>query len=101
MIADKGVTDVFERYAGRAVNFLAVLLCLSVMIIPIKLVLNESISKYNDTGIFVDSAEVVKTLATTMKPGDAVLTTDPEYSTLFFTYGISMSTIINMGSMRK
>jgi 4-amino-4-deoxy-L-arabinose transferase-like glycosyltransferase len=84
MIADKGVTDFFERYTGRAVNFLAVLLCLSVMTIPIRLVLNESISKYNDTGIFVDSAEVAKTLATTMKTGDAILTTDPEYSTLFF-----------------
>ena len=84
MIADKGVTDAFECYAGRAVNLIAVLLCLGALTIPLRLVLNDSISKYNDTGIFVDSAVVAKTLATTMKSGDAMVATDPENFTLFF-----------------
>lgn len=84
VIADKGVTDVFECYADRALHLIALLLCLGALTIPIKLVLNDSISKYKDTGVFVDSADVAKTLAMTMKSGDAMLTTDPEYSTLFF-----------------
>lgn len=84
VIADKGMTDVFERYSGRVPHVILLVLCLAALTIPLKLVLNDSISKYNDTGIFVDSAEVAKTLVTTMKSGDAVLTTDPEYSILFF-----------------
>lgn len=84
VIADKGVTEVLKRYSGRVENVIVVVLCLAALMIPLRLVLNESVSKYNDTGIFIDSAEVAKTLTTTMKSGDAMISTDPENFTLFF-----------------
>lgn len=84
VIADKGVTDLFERYSGRATHLIVLMLCLGALSIPLRLVLNDSISKYNDTGIFFDSAEVAKNLATTMKSGDGMVATDPENFTLFF-----------------
>ena len=60
------------------------MLCFGALTLPLPLVLNDSISKYNDTGIFVDSANVAKTLTTSMKPGDAMVATDPESFTQFF-----------------
>lgn len=84
VIADKGVTEVLERYAARVANVIVVMLCLAALTTPLRLGLNDSVSKYSDTGIFVDSAVVAKTLAMTMKSGDGIISTDPENFTLFF-----------------
>ncbi|NDY83459.1 hypothetical protein G3I67_09470 [Orrella sp. NBD-18] len=84
VLTDKGVTDILESYSKQVANVIAVVLCLSALTIPFRLVLNDSISKYNDTGIFGDSAEVAKALVTTMKSGDGMVATDPENFTLFF-----------------
>lgn len=84
VIADKGVTNFLDRYSGRIAKFFTVILYIGALTIPLRLMLNDSISKYNDTGIFVDSAEVAKTLSMTLKSRDAIVATDPENFTLFF-----------------
>lgn len=83
IIADIGATNLYHRL-GRLGHRLFIIIYILVLLLPLSLIANEKISKYEDTGRFLQGPIIGKYLAERMRPGDSVFIGCCENYSLFF-----------------